>query len=520
MQPYNFDDVGVQNAFGGPNATIANPNAGNPNAFQWDKIMALNDVYKTQYGANITPDALMRNYNEASGNYLWGPPAGMTVADVQAAHPGATVADPTSSIATPEGVYKGGTYTPNVVDTQHPVVTNPVVNAPSISNLASFPAATSPNAFRDALAATTNTINQPGQTYNIQPATGSTGGVGSLFGSPSTGTGAPQGSASDKALKQLQDYIAGQQNPLDILTGRQTALGVPQAQQQVSGLRQAITNTTNLLNQIAPSVQGRTANSLVTSAQAGRMIANEQAPVQADLGRLGQQAGDAQSGLDNLLKQAQGEAGVAIEGQQQNVGNLQQIYQNIFGQQQFSESMRQFNVKQASDREQFEKNLALDVKRLCLSEQQVDLARKEFEHKQYWEGVNHADALQEQQWQHNLDVFQQSMQQQELAEQARQANLANAPSSGGGGGGGSTGGGSSGGSQPASIATVINFFKNEPASSLKQMYNITDPVFGEYNSNGTNYYRWGAAEQELRDAGYNPDDPAIKAQLKKAFGGP
>src|SRR3990167_3358955 len=253
----------------------------------------------------------------------------------------------------------------------------------------------------------------------------------------------PQPKTADTALTDVQSYQTGMKQPGAILQEREQALGVPQAQQQVSGLRQAITNTTNLLNQIAPSVQGRTANSLVTSAQAGRMIANEQAPVQADLGRLGQQAGDAQSGLDNLLKQAQGEAGVAIEGQQQNVGNLQQIYQNIFGQQQFSESMRQFNVKQASDREQFEKNLALDVKRLGLSEQQVDLARKEFEHKQYCEGVNHADALQEQQWQHNLDVFQQSMQQQELAEQARQANLANAPSSGGGGGGGSTGGGRS-----------------------------------------------------------------------------
>src|SRR3990167_4690045 len=104
-----------------------------------------------------------------------------------------------------------------------------------------------------------------------------------------------QPKTADTALTDVQSYQTGMKQPGAILQEREQALGVPQAQQQVSGLRQAITNTTNLLNQIAPSVQGRTATSQVTAAQANRQIANEQAPVQENLARSEEHTSELQS---------------------------------------------------------------------------------------------------------------------------------------------------------------------------------------------------------------------------------
>lgn len=364
-QPYDFANPAVTPAL--------------KNAFpDWNRVMALNDAHKGQFGTNITDAALFRNYNESLGNYLWGAPAGGAPADAK------VVADPTARIATDTGTYQNGAFMPKPgLEGVYPARSNEVVNAPVLDSYAP-----QGSAIRQAITGTTNAVNQA-------PAMQGQGSA------PAAG-GAATGSQA--AMKQLQDYMAGQQKPLDILTGRQQALGVPQAQQQVSGLRQAITNTTNILNQIAPSVQGRTMNSLVTSAQANRQIQNESAPVQAQLAGLGQQYGQAQGDYQNLLAQAQGEAGIAIEGQQTDLDNLQRMYQNTVGQEQAQEDQRRFNVQQATEREQFEKNLALETKRLKLSEDaqnearrqfdaQQALSQQQFEHEQFWAGENNKLAL-------------------------------------------------------------------------------------------------------------------------------
>lgn len=165
---------------------------------------------------------------------------------------------------------------------------------------------------------------------------------------------------SQQALSNLQSFQSSMKNPTDILTQQQQQAGVPAQQQQVSGLRQAITNTTNLLNQIPSGVMGRTQGSLVTGAQANRIAQNESAPVYANLQKENQDYSGAQSDYDRLVQQAQTAANAEIGGQQQQLGNLQSIYSNLFGseqakaaqnleQQKLAEQIREANMSRASN---------------------------------------------------------------------------------------------------------------------------------------------------------------------------
>lgn len=158
-------------------------------------------------------------------------------------------------------------------------------------------------------------------------------------------------STSTQALSDLQSFQSGMTKPDQAYQQAGQQLGVPAAQQQVQGLRGAINSTTSLLQQVAPSVMGRTQNSLVTSAQAGRQIQNEQAPIQTDLARENQDYTGASQDYNTLLNQANTQAGANLQGQQGQLSYLQQLYQTLSGNEQkaqdFAEQQRQFNADQA-----------------------------------------------------------------------------------------------------------------------------------------------------------------------------
>lgn len=157
---------------------------------------------------------------------------------------------------------------------------------------------------------------------------------------------------SQAALQQLQSYQSGAQSPEQLITNAQNQLGVGAAQQQVSGLRGAINNTTNLLQQVAPSVMGRTGNSLVTSAQADKIIGNEQAPIQQNLSKDTQDYNDANATYTDLENQAEQRANADLTGQQNQESYLQGIYNDLYTQEQNAsqqaEAEREFNVGQAN----------------------------------------------------------------------------------------------------------------------------------------------------------------------------
>lgn len=160
----------------------------------------------------------------------------------------------------------------------------------------------------------------------------------------------PAATTSAQALQNLQSFQGSMKNPADILTGQEQSLGVPQAQQQVSGLQQAIQNTTNLLNNVSPSVYGRTQDSLETDAQANREIQNESAPIQTTLGKQNTDLGNDQTNLQSLLGQAGTLAGLSAQGQTAQEGYLEDIYKNLYGQEQ-DQAAQAFQQQQLAEQE-------------------------------------------------------------------------------------------------------------------------------------------------------------------------
>jgi hypothetical protein len=161
---------------------------------------------------------------------------------------------------------------------------------------------------------------------------------------------------SAQALSQLQSAQGSAQDPNSILQAQNQALGVNNAQQTVTGLRGAINNSTKLLQQVAPSVMGRTGSSLVTNAQATRQIANEQAPISQQLSQQGSQYNQAQQDLTQLQGQAQQQASGIYQGQQDKLSYLQNLYNSLYGQEQDAakqaEAKREFDAQLAASKAQ------------------------------------------------------------------------------------------------------------------------------------------------------------------------
>lgn len=163
---------------------------------------------------------------------------------------------------------------------------------------------------------------------------------------------------SQEALAQLQQTQAQTQNPNDILAGQRQQLGVNAAQDTVTGLRGAINNTTKLLKQVAPSVMGRTANSLVTNAQATKQIGNEQAPIAQNLAEQGSEYNQAASDLDRLESRAGQAASGIYQSQQDRQSYAQNLYNTLFAREQAAEATRQAEIDRQEQIRQFNESLS------------------------------------------------------------------------------------------------------------------------------------------------------------------
>lgn len=168
-------------------------------------------------------------------------------------------------------------------------------------------------------------------------------------------------STSQDALTQLQQQQAGAKSASDILASKRDQLGVQGAEDTVKGLRGAITNTSKLLTQVAPSVMGRTASSLVTSAQANKQIQNEQAPIAQNLNQQTQDYNTANEDYTRTSGRASEAASMEYGDQQNKLSYMQNLYNTLFGREQAAtqreaeekarqEQVRQFNESLAMQR--------------------------------------------------------------------------------------------------------------------------------------------------------------------------
>lgn len=168
---------------------------------------------------------------------------------------------------------------------------------------------------------------------------------------------------SQEALAALQSQQSQAQNPNQILEAQRQQLGVKEAQDTLLGLRGAINNTTKLLKQVAPSVMGRTANSLVTNAQATKQISNEQAPISQNLTEQGTQYSQAGEDFNRLNQQATEAASGVYQGQQDKLSYLQNIYNSLYQREQAAEAARRAEQDRQEQIRQFNAQMSAAAKK-------------------------------------------------------------------------------------------------------------------------------------------------------------
>lgn len=179
---------------------------------------------------------------------------------------------------------------------------------------------------------------------------------------------APAGpTTSAQALSQEEQFQGSMQTPEQQLQQAQQNLGTTAAQQQVTGLRQAINNTTTLLGNVAPSVMGRTGNSLETTAQANAEISNEQAPLNTQLNSESTDYTNANSDYQNLEQQAETEANSDETASENKLGYLQNIYQALYGQEQSAAAAKTAAAQEAEQTREYNTTLAEQEREANLS---------------------------------------------------------------------------------------------------------------------------------------------------------
>jgi acetyl/propionyl-CoA carboxylase alpha subunit len=131
--------------------------------------------------------------------------------------------------------------------------------------------------------------------------------------------------------------------------------GVPEIRTNVAGLRTTVANTTNALNNVDPSVTGRTSGSLVTEAQRSRLVNNERAPIASELQSESGNLNTQEQSLRDAMGMATGEADRKVADYTTGRNALQSQYDTTYKRESdaadraaqaaaAAEQQRQFNV--------------------------------------------------------------------------------------------------------------------------------------------------------------------------------
>lgn len=157
---------------------------------------------------------------------------------------------------------------------------------------------------------------------------------------------------ADQQLADYTNYQKGMSNPLDLYNKQTTNLGVGDVRGRVNSLNTTLLNTENALNQVDPSVTGRTQGSLVTEAQRNRLVNLERQPIAAQYGQQSNQLNTQQANLRDLLGQASNMSNLEMQGQQNKLQALGDIYNKEFTRQQTAEVARLEAERVAYQKEQ------------------------------------------------------------------------------------------------------------------------------------------------------------------------
>lgn len=158
---------------------------------------------------------------------------------------------------------------------------------------------------------------------------------------------------------QLAAYNANPVTSTGALNDALGQFGVPEIRNTVSGLRTTVANTTAALNNVDPSVTGRTQGSLVTEAQREAQVNNERAPIAQNLTDENNSLNQNQSDLTDAENQASQLAGNEVSDYNAGRTALQDEYTTEYQKEQdaasqaaaqaaAAEQQREFNVSNST----------------------------------------------------------------------------------------------------------------------------------------------------------------------------
>lgn len=180
---------------------------------------------------------------------------------------------------------------------------------------------------------------------------------------------------------QLSALDANKQSSADILNGAMAKYGVGDIQNRVSGLRTTLSNTETALNNVDPSVTGRTSNSLVTEAQRQRMVNQERVPIAAQYGDQTRALSNESANLGEAQKQADVFANGQISDNTNNRNNIQNEYNNATAREaeatRVAQADRAFQLQQsqaAESKVNSDRNYQLAVKNAATSASRASTA--------------------------------------------------------------------------------------------------------------------------------------------------
>lgn len=150
---------------------------------------------------------------------------------------------------------------------------------------------------------------------------------------------------SNSIANQIAEYDKNAKGSVDVLNDAMKQYGIPEIRNRVAGLRTTLTNTENALNNVDPSVSGRTQGSLVTEAQRERMVQNEKAPIMQNYSKISGNLSNESGNLSDQMQAAQLLASSKINDYNTGRQALQSRYQDAVSRE--AEQRRQMEADRA-----------------------------------------------------------------------------------------------------------------------------------------------------------------------------
>lgn len=148
--------------------------------------------------------------------------------------------------------------------------------------------------------------------------------------------------------KQISDLIGGRNTAQDQeLANLQNQYKYQDTYNSLQGIRRNVSDTEKALSALPEQMQQRTAGSLVTSGQLGRLVNSESDPISKNLATLNQSQGLQQQGMtdiNNLISQGQNRYQQSYQDQ---LGNLQNQQSQLFQAQENAKAQAQARANMA-----------------------------------------------------------------------------------------------------------------------------------------------------------------------------